>query len=306
MLAGRAREQALPVADEVVAAEIAPVGATRHQVLRADRLQALGAGDVRIARGHEPDRLAAAGPAEHGRRPDQVAQVRRPLDREARETLEGHPVVLAVDHCLEHRTETHVGIPDPVERGALARRSGPLVASVSAAVVIAVAGPGIARALVRGAEHRARMRPGALEGVVRKRRGRRPVARRRERQRLHQGGEPGGWLAEHHRRAPPFKDRFAQQLAAQQLAVGLRHQPRLGIELGGDVELVARSPPLARHHEELEEEDARGRIGRPRAHARHERVERPQRVARGEALFGGVAHRPGPGLTPRCSRRCRT
>ena len=86
----------------------------------------------------------------------------------------------------------------------------------------------------------------------------------------------------------PVEDLVADRLAADGVAVRLRHRQRRRVELGGDVQLVQRALPLAEHAQQLEQEDAQLGVGRLGADLLLQLRERGRGIAVLQAAFGGV------------------
>ena len=91
----------------------------------------------------------------------------------------------------------------------------------------------------------------------------------------------------------PVEHVVADRLAAHGVAVGLRHASAPASRLGGDLQLVERALPLAEHAEQLKEEDAQLRIGRPGAHLLLQLRQRRDGIPALQALFGDIGEAHG-------------
>src|SRR4029078_8998318 len=76
------------------------------------------------------------------------------------------------------------------------------------------------------------------------------------------------------------------------LLVGRHHGGRVGVHLGGHLELVQRTFPLSQHTQQLKEKDPQARVGRLLAHLSLEVGQRLVETSGPYALFSG--HRCAP------------
>src|SRR5580658_10503820 len=173
---------------------------------------------ARVARRDETDAFAAIGPGKISRHPHDVAKIRRRVEADGADAVEGYPIVSPVDDGLENRAEPLVGVGDPFEsliadRAARGRRG------------VESLGADLLRLL--------------------------DLADRREAQGLDQQRDPILRLPEYQRRARAGKD-----LVAQRLAIGLHHRKAAGVEVAGYLELGQCAVPPALDRQELEQEYA--------------------------------------------------
>src|SRR6267378_6785481 len=264
-LAGVSGQHALADADVRLRAEVLPLGlATQPNVVVLSGLAS------RVAGREEGDLLAAVLESQLCRGPDEIAQIRRRLHLDARETLERYPVVLAVQDRLADGPEPHIGIPDPLER----------------------------RAVQASGHHSRRVERGGAQG------GRLlDPSFAKEAKGLGEPRDPLGRLTEDERRPRAREDVLAEELAADHLAIGPHEVLRLDVHLVDHTELRESAVPLPAQDEELEEHDAAlgvRRLAADRVLALGEQVHEPPRAVRQLPQLQGRRHLRG---TPPSSGR---